>query len=653
MDLPSSEHTTILSRSNASGDAAVSRLATRLTLAAIILLVAVLYLPPYKEAFVGDDYLQLGYIAGFLDDPLASLRVFHPLWTTWYYRPLQNLWFLAGRLLFALNPLGYYFLQVLVHSTVIAALYAFGRKLGLARAAALIAAALFAINTQHHDVVSWLSSIAIILVALFALLASSAYLDYLRRPQQPWRLLVALAFALLALFSHEEGILLLGFLLALRLLIFRHQRPRRAELAAALTLFLFTGVLVAIQFLRPNLTISLREQPASALLNALHPLEIGHFLVTIAGRWLFLDKTVFGVRLLSAISQLPLLELVLGAAILLCALLWFRRGNRAVRLSLLWVALHLGLLYVAVWTQARELFAGRHLYNAWAALALALAAEGTRAVRTLPEMATARSAYASRALLSALFLYIATSALLIGDNQRAWQQHTAEITGVETQMKTLLPEATRDTRIYAHRFALQPSFTPYAAAVWYQEPGIGGGSLQRLLQQSSLTSETVLFDYVDGRLYNLWPELQQYERTIPLWQPDHVTLRGVDSPNARGSYLPGQVAGPPGEQRLALELQPPDEGWLVLTYEAALPENGVLMVELLGGAGSVFRLTVNNGDSDVVVSIDESTSGAWQRVAIPLTGEQGPIVTLQLEASSPQGQAVHISVPRLVIGAID
>src|SRR5690554_585154 len=112
MNLSSPEHTTILSRSNAPGNAA-SLLATQLVLAAIILLAAALYLPPYKEAFVGDDYLHLGYIAGFLDNPLRSLRVFYPLWTTWYYRPLQNLWFLANRSLFALTPFGYYYLQVL------------------------------------------------------------------------------------------------------------------------------------------------------------------------------------------------------------------------------------------------------------------------------------------------------------------------------------------------------------------------------------------------------------------------------------------------------------------------------------------------------------------------------------------------------------
>lgn len=643
MNLSSPEHTTILSRSNAPGNAA-SLLATRLVLAAIILLAAALYLPPYKEAFVGDDYLHLGYIAGFLDNPLRSLRVFHPLWTTWYYRPLQNLWFLANRSLFALTPFGYYYLQVLVHATVVVALYTFGRKVGLARAAALLAAALFAINAQHHDVVSWLSSIAILLVALFSLLASSAYLSYLRRSRQTWRLIAAFAFALLALFSHEEGLLLLPFLIGLRLLMFRRQRPRRSELAAALALALFTAVLVAIQLLRPNLTISLREQPASALLSALHPLEIGHFLVTVAGRWLFLDKSVFGVHLLLAIARFPLLELMLGAAILLSAILCFRRGSTLIRLSLLWAALHLGLLYVTVWTQAPELFAGRHLYNAWSAPALALAALAAR-------VTAGRSRQALRVILSALFLFIAASALFTGDNQRAWQQHTAEIAGVEAQMKTLLPNASPETRIYAHRFALQPSFTPYVAAVWYQEPGISGGSLQRLLQQPSLTAETYLFDYADGRLYNLWPELQQYERTIPLWQPDNIALREVDTPGARGSYLPAQVAGPTGEERLALELQPPPEGWLVLTYETTAPKNSALMVELLGVVGSTFRLSLSNRSRDVVITIDEEASGAWQSVTIPLAGQQDASMRLQLQASSPQGEAVYISVPRFVIGA--
>src|SRR5690606_24874348 len=86
----------------------------------IILFAVALYIPPFDSHFVGDDYVQLEEVAPFLDQPLAAYQMFHPFWTTWYYRPVQNLTFLIARLLFELQPFGYYVVLAGWHALTIA-----------------------------------------------------------------------------------------------------------------------------------------------------------------------------------------------------------------------------------------------------------------------------------------------------------------------------------------------------------------------------------------------------------------------------------------------------------------------------------------------------------------------------------------------------
>ena len=183
---------------------------------ALLLATLLIYWPPYAGAFVGDDYVQLRYVRDFLERPFSAYQVFNPFWLKWYYRPLQNLWFLANRLVFGLNPFGYYYLQICLHLVAVALVYRVARQTGLGATAALAGAALFAIRDHHADVVAWISSIAIVLAAVFTLLALSSYLSYRRRPARHTLLLTALFF-LLALLSHEEGFLLPPLLLFWRL----------------------------------------------------------------------------------------------------------------------------------------------------------------------------------------------------------------------------------------------------------------------------------------------------------------------------------------------------------------------------------------------------------------------------------------------------
>lgn len=615
--------------------------------AALFLLSMVIFLPPYRDAFVGDDYLHLGYIAEFLPQPTAALRVLDPLWTHWYYRPLQNLWFLFCRLLFGLNPFAFYFLQTLWHVVAASALLALAKKLRLPAGAAVMALALFVVHGQHHDVVAWISSIAVIMVTTFSLLSTLAYAHYLEEPaRKRWLFLVAL-FTLLALLSHEEGILLPVFLLGARLVVWRSRGMKRRERAFFVALAMGSLAFGLTHFLRPNNTLSLQSQNLAGWFSALHPYHLAEFLLAVPSRWLLLNKSTAGLTLYAFIARQPILTLLAAGAILVLLVYAFWRGDRMVRLSLLWAIPHLAFLYLTLWLQKPELFAGRHLYSSWAFVALALADRGSRWYK----QHSARQRH--RALLTVLALFYALNTAVIGDDQRAWEAHTSHVTSVEEQMKALIPAVTADTAIYAHRFVLLPSFTPYAAAVWYGEPGISGGSLDKLRVQGWLDDQSYLLDYDGERLHNLLPDLQVYGRSRILWKTPGASLIGSgsgDGPTATYSLL--QVAGPEDARRLAIRVRQPTQGWLALVYDLESNSGEFLSTDVLGPPGTVFRVRLLVDDEHMVlvktVATTAETVMSWQPLLIPLSVDGHLARAVLLDTRGPAEEA-YWTMPRVVM----
>ncbi|MFW5940996.1 MAG: hypothetical protein ACOCXI_04295 [Chloroflexota bacterium] len=616
-----------------------------------------LYLPPYKDAFVGDDYLHLSYISPFLDEPLRALRILHPLWTSWYYRPLQSLWILLNRLLFGLTPFPYYYLHALWHALVVCTVYALARHLRLRRAGAVLAAALFAVNAQHHDVAAWISSIGTIMTTLFSLLAVAAYLSYLRVPERGTtahrrRLGAAVLLTALAMFSHEEGLLLPALLVFVRFTLYRRRPLLRSEIIAGSALLVAMLLLGAVHFMRPNSTISLHGQTALEWLTYFHPSAVANYLVSVTGYWLLLNKTATGVWMLQIIRSSVVAELLLAAAILTLLALWYRRGADAVRFGIAWSALHLGFLYLAVWKQMPEFFAGRHLYSSWAALSLALGVSaGGYLAGTLSRRATTDRL---RLALSAMALILALNTLLIGSAQQAWQQRTAEVAGVARQMKRRLPQPPAQTQMFAHRFVLQPGFVAAAAAVWYDQPQISGGSLQRLKEQGEATPATYLWDFEDGRLYNAMPGFQKHRLTIPLWQPSAATV--VDSSgdaSDSGAYTLDSTVGPPDERRLGVTIRPPGSGWLSLAYEEVVPDDGAFTVDVWAHAGAVVRLRLQDasGRTTTVATLPVTRQNAqrWQTLATPLPSYGGKRVIVYLDVQGPTRHDVSLTVPRFVV----
>lgn len=628
---------------------------------ALFLLSIIIYLPPYDRAFVGDDYLHLGYVVEFLQQPAAVLNVFKPLWTAWYYRPLQNVWTLICRLLFGLNPFGYYYLQTLWHLLAAAALVALTKKLFRNSTASAVALALFLIHSHHHDVVAWISSISVIMSTAFSLLAVVVYVNYVQDQSRASKLLAVALLALFAMLSHEEGVLLPLFLLAARLLFRRRRRVDWREAIFFLLLFILALGLGAIHFSRPNSTIALYEQSGDQWLAALDPQNIAGFILAVGARWLLLNKSVAGVTIYGAVTGNLPLTIVLASVIAAALIIAFWRGGKILRLAIVWIALHLAFLYLAVWLQKPELFAGRHLYSSWAFVTLVVAHSGLK--RLSPKepshgddsyrlrIPCSRSTRC-RLLLSLLALLLAANVAFIGDDQRAWQDHVNRVASVETQMKQIIPTVSQDTQIFAHRFVLLPGFTPYAAAVWYAEPGLTGGSLDKMRAQAWLTGETYLLDYDGELLFNLLPDLQDHRRTAILWQAPHAAVTGQTASDQSAAYTLQQVAGPPGARRLAVRLSPPAAGWLALTYDVDPPPGAQLGTAILGEAGTVFRVRfVMEDGTEIIaatVTVTSAAAGAWHALSIPLGGQGQIPRQIVLEVSGPPSPA-YWSTPRLTL----
>jgi hypothetical protein len=628
----------------------------RFLMVPLALLAFIVYLPPYAGSFIGDDYVQLDRISDLLSRPWAAYELLDPFRQSWYYRPLQNLWFLANRLLFGLNPFPFYYLQISVHVLVVAMLYRVARQLRVASAPALAVALLFAFHGHFFDVVTWLSSIAVLLVTLSSLAAVSAFLSYLARPQKAWLLPVTILFVFLALLSHEEGFLVVPFLLLLSLAACpvppRHREgkhlvmsPRdqlattagRHLIAAFLAMFLLVAAYLALQLVRPNLNVALSQTGLSHWSRYLSPAEFSQFLVQALVR----ATTPFGAQ-----DILQANAYATGSLLLLGLGYGFWRGGVVARLGLVWLALHLGFIYWALWSYQPQFFAGRHLYNGLIGLHLAL---GALLQHFLPRSPTAwpkaRQAVAGGALVMLLFLNVGAITKMHAD----WLEMSLRDQEVRQQMQQVMPHVSGQTHVFAHAFVTDASYLPATVQVWYDQPlSEPGGSLSRLVEHGRATRHFYLFDYQDGRLTNLMPELQEHEQTIFIWNQEPV--REVVWPDGQRRSLESTgrpslvIAGPADERRLAL-LTPlaPEvrEGWLSLGYTLPVPDQSQLRLAVRRPAqpGKVaYRvwLTAANGRSQILFEEtwedDESTAAAgWRHGVVPLDAYWEQTVTLAFE----------------------
>jgi hypothetical protein len=622
-----------------------------------------LYSPDYSDSFVGDDFVQQWRIRKLIEDPIQAYKIFNPIWTDWYYRPIQNLWILGNRLLFDVNPYGYYYLQIGWHLLAISLLYRLSRKLKVNIPGALTTAVLFAVSSQHLLTVSWISSIGNVISASTALVATLAFTSYLEDRNNNRYLFITWVFLLISLLAHELAFFLPFLLLGLWWVSVRQEKSERIEIKGVVVLFGIAIAFALIQIFRPNANVHISSSYFVNLEKVIRPSEIAGFLSSLSVRWLAMGELMQSRNLVNFISNNLLLQIAVVMAILVMIVIWFMRGNTAIRFGLIWAALQLYFLFLVLWVQRPDLLDGRHLYSAWAGLSLALGASLQFALDFQIPNIRYRWLWKRRhpVILFVVPLFLIFQIRELQITQETISNLTRLVKQSEVQMKTILPEVNDETRVFSSRFILSPEYFAPAAAVWYGRSEIIGGSLDVLKKYSRATNQFFVFDHDDGSLYNLMPELQRFRETYLLWRtpPKSVQLLSGDQSVDLDESNIGldQIIGPKDDRRIAIGLSGQESGWISFSYQLTVPKGGQLAFSIAGIDGQVFRVRIlptASKEPKVVFaqSFEATTDGYWFDALLPLELYEGQDIELYFElnsGSSGQSMQGYWGNPRIVV----
>jgi hypothetical protein len=436
----------------------------------------------------------------------------------------------------------------------------------------------------------------------------------------------------------------------------RKNRPTLPQVLMFGGMLTLTGTLIFIQFTRPNLTIDISQMPSTQWWELVSPLQIGQFIKDITLRYSLTGNWSV------AQSAAPLL---LAITVLLLLGAWFLMGSWTVRLGLIWVALHLALIYAALWQSKPNLLAGRHFYQASFGLALAIGGsiDQLREIGT-PEIRVGRWRVS---LVMALIVGVITAVILshiltIQGTQQKWLGRAEIDYSVREQMQTLLPELNEDTRVFANRFPITPAFFRSVTEIWYEqdepipEPT---GSFTKLQTYGRATADFYVFDYEDGTLYNLMPELQAADETLFIWSQesrlDVVNEGGetLEFETSKGEYG-FAVIGADENRRFAVELAPIEvvAGWLSLAYVIPeVPANSTLHLSMRTDAasGALVRVRLDPVPGDTITLFNERATSEWLEFTEPMGDFVGQMVVVRLETAVPPGGTVYWGNPRFVV----
>lgn len=187
-----------------------------------LLLLFALLLPSWKIGFVCEDYCHLV-------EETARLPLFASL--DGLHRPLRNIVLKLAYDSLGLNSAPYHLAIIFLHLAAVALLYRFMLRLGSSRFAALVAAVLFGFFPRNHQAMFWVSVGVDSIVAICALTAGAAFLDFLEQGGARSYCVALFAFVF-ALGFKETGIAILPLLFLIELAFARERRfsLRRAAL---------------------------------------------------------------------------------------------------------------------------------------------------------------------------------------------------------------------------------------------------------------------------------------------------------------------------------------------------------------------------------------------------------------------------------------
>lgn len=211
----------------------------RLATLAVALAAVLPYLHTLGHEFAYDDGVEVvdnAYIRGIQGVPLI---LSNPVWAgagkgSSAYRPLTTLTYSLNHAVGGLAPAGYHLVNLLLHAGAASLVLALALALGVPLAAATLAGLLFAVHPVHVEAVANVAGRKELLVTVFTVGALLLHSGALRRGG--WRLVAAPLLGVLAAFSKETGLVLVGLVVALDLLFGREDlraAPRRAAVLYA------------------------------------------------------------------------------------------------------------------------------------------------------------------------------------------------------------------------------------------------------------------------------------------------------------------------------------------------------------------------------------------------------------------------------------
>jgi len=316
-----------------------------------------------------------------------------------YYRPVMHLVYMADYALFGYQPAGYHAASILFHALNAVLVLLVAEAMGLAPAAAMLGAALFAVHPITTESVAWAAGIPELTYAFFFLLSFWLYARArppagAPRPSRLW-LVASVAAALAALFSKETGLML-----APAIIIYEHgiraatvrERPQnrvgldeprswgRSLTVAARSMPFYAGHVAATGFYLAMRIHSLGGfQVATNPYGVMPPGQFALSAIYLAGKYvgkLFAPAPFNIFHVFHPARGLGDWRVLGGLAILAAAaaaawLLWKRREPLALALAILFLPLVPVLDVRAI---GHNIFAERYLYLPAAGFCLLLAA---------------------------------------------------------------------------------------------------------------------------------------------------------------------------------------------------------------------------------------------------------------------------------------
>jgi hypothetical protein len=256
-----------------------------------------------------------------------------------FYRPVIELYFLAGLTLFGCDPFPFHLLSIAIHLLTTSLLFFFARDVSQSLAFAALTGVFFAVQPGFTDAVTWIAAITDLMPVLWYVLTVWLHLRFLQTGRGHWYVGALLAFLLCHL-THESAATLLPMMAVVELTFAASGTARQRLMGAAghWRRYLPFAIILA-----GFLAVAYEVNTRSYLVREGHYALGWHAATNILNYiiWLY-------------VGQRALVDYVATMAVVAAVLVW---GTPRMRFSVIWIVLTLLPVSFFTWGNA-----ARYLY---------------------------------------------------------------------------------------------------------------------------------------------------------------------------------------------------------------------------------------------------------------------------------------------------